>query len=78
MKGVPARGTRLNRELVKLLGSEALLCDTRLTEQSDTDRTVVARSFVVRDGQGQRRAELGAVIPEGQTEENPLVPGFEE
>jgi hypothetical protein len=52
--------------------------DSRPTEQSDTDRTVVARSFVVRDGQGQRRAELGAVIPEGQTEENPLVPDFEE
>jgi hypothetical protein len=40
-----------------------------VTEQSDSDRTVVARGSVVRDAQGLRRAELGAVIPEGKTEE---------
>ena len=38
-------------------------------EQSDANRTVVARSFVVRDGKGNRRAELGSVIPRGETEE---------
>jgi hypothetical protein len=32
-----------------------------VTEQTDTDRTVEARRFVVRDEQGQRRVELGTV-----------------
>jgi hypothetical protein len=36
-----------------------------VAEQTDTDRTVVARSFVVRDEQGQRRLELG-VVPIGE------------
>jgi len=44
-----------------------------VVEQSDTDRTVVARSFVVRDGQGRRRAKLGTVTPVGQTEEQPFL-----
>jgi|SRR5208337_4731773 len=42
-----------------------------VTEQSDPDRTVVARQFIVRDAQGTRRAELGTVFLEGQqAEEN--------
>jgi hypothetical protein len=44
-----------------------------VTEQSDPDRAVVARSFVVRDGQGRWRAKLGTVIPAGQTEEHPSL-----
>ncbi len=41
--------------------------------QSDTDRTVVARSFVVKDELGKRRAELGMKIPAGKTEERPCL-----
>lgn len=50
-----------------------------VVEQSeDTDRTVVARSFVVRDRQGQRKAELGTVIRVGQTEESPWLGLFDD
>jgi len=48
-----------------------------VTEQSDPDRAVVAQSFVVRDEQGQRRAELGMVIPAGQTEAQPWLGLFD-
>lgn len=41
-----------------------------VVEQSDADRTIAAQSFIVRDSDGRRRAELGTVIPEGQTEES--------
>lgn len=44
-----------------------------VTEQSDPGRAVVAESFVVKDEQGQRRAELGMVIPVGQTEAHPWL-----
>jgi hypothetical protein len=48
-----------------------------VTEHADTDRTVVARQFVVRDERGQRRIELGTVIPEGQIEESPWLGLFD-
>lgn len=48
-----------------------------VTEQTDTDRTVVAQSFVVRDEQERRRAELGMVIPVGQAEAHPWMGLFD-
>lgn len=42
-------------------------------EQSDTDRTVVARQFIVKDVQGTSRAVLGMAIPKGDTEESPWL-----
>lgn len=48
-----------------------------VTEQTDTDRTVVANQFLVRDDQGRRRIELGTVIPEGQTDESPWLGLFD-
>ena len=48
-----------------------------VTEQSDTDRTVVAHSFVVRDEQGRRRAELGMSVPVGHKEADPWVGIFD-
>lgn len=34
-----------------------------VTERSDPDRAIEAQSFIVRDEQGQRRAELGMSVP---------------
>ncbi len=48
-----------------------------VTEQSDPDRAVVAQSFVVKDERGQRRAELGMVIPVGWTEAQPWLGLFD-
>lgn len=47
------------------------------TDQAQPGRTVVAQQFVVRDAKGRRRAELGTVIPEGQTEESPWTGLFD-
>lgn len=58
--------TKRLEEVEKQLADLAAAVD----EQANTDRTVVARSFVVRDGKGHRRAELGSVIPRGETEEH--------
>ena len=48
-----------------------------LTERSDQDRAVEAQSFVVRDEQGQRRAELGMSLPAGHTEPHPWLGLFD-
>ena len=48
-----------------------------VTEQSNPGRAVVAESFVVKDERGQRRAELGMVIPVGQTEAHPWLGLFD-
>ena len=48
-----------------------------VVEQSDAEPTVAAQSFVVRDSNGRRRAELGTVIPEGETEESPWLGLFD-
>lgn len=48
-----------------------------VVEQSDADRTIAARSFIVRDSDGRRRAELGTVIPDEQTEESPWLGLFD-
>jgi hypothetical protein len=66
----------LSRRLEELEKQVAHLA-ALVTEQSDTDRTVVAQSFVVRDEREQRRAELGMVIPEGQTEAQPWLGLFD-
>ena len=49
-----------------------------VTEQSDPDRTVEAQTFVVKDEQGQRRAELGMSIPVGHAEAHPWLGLFDE
>jgi len=48
-----------------------------LTEHSDPDRAVEAQSFIVRDEQGQRRAELGLRIPIGLAEPHPWLGFFD-
>jgi len=51
-----------------------------VVEQSDTDaikHTVAAQSFVVRDSEGRRRAELGMVIPKDGVEEAPWLGLFD-
>ncbi len=48
-----------------------------VTELSDTDRIVTARSFVVRDETGKRRAELGMMIAAGETKERPSLGLFD-
>lgn len=48
-----------------------------VVEQSDAVRSVAAQSFVVRDSDGRRRAELGMVIPKHATEECPWLGLFD-
>lgn len=48
-----------------------------VTEQSDTDRTVVARGLVIRDEEGRRRAHLGLMVPAGQTKALPCLALFD-
>jgi hypothetical protein len=48
-----------------------------VVEQSDTERAVVAQNFVVTDTRGVRRAELGLVIPAGETEVRPWLGLFD-
>jgi hypothetical protein len=48
-----------------------------VVEQSDADQNIAAQSFVVRDSEGRRRAELGTVIPVGGTEESPWLGLFD-
>jgi hypothetical protein len=66
----------LSRRLEELEKQVAHLA-ALVTEQSDTGRTVVAQSLVVRDERKQRRAELGMVIPVGQTEAQPWLGLFD-
>lgn len=44
-----------------------------VVEQSDAGRTLAAQSFIVRDSDGRRRAELGTVTSEDQMEESPWL-----
>lgn len=49
-----------------------------VTEQSDKDRTIEAQSFVVKDKEARRRAELGMVVSIGSEEANPWLGLFDE
>ena len=46
-------------------------------EQSDADRTVAAQSFVVRDSEGRRRAELAMATSKDAKEESPWLGLFD-
>jgi len=50
---------------------------TVLNEQSDPYRSAIARQFIVVDQEGRRRAELGTVIPAGQSDERPWLGLFD-
>lgn len=63
---------RLN-EIEKQVGHLAAI----VTEHSDTDRSITARSFIVRDEHGKRRAELGMEVPTGRAEAIPLLGLFD-
>ena len=74
MQAITRRLEELERQVAHL---EALAVERSDTDRTEAARTVNAQAFIVTDGNGVRRAELGMSVPAGEAEESPWLGLFD-